>query len=256
MKTKLSSSQSRGLLPAFVHAAILAVLLHGQCVGAPGTPVFPFPESCQALYSQDFDQNFTPDMTNCELWIPGLGMLEQSWSGFALQRAAEPVTPFIVPAQNADGTTNISSDSGGSLRWWLLPYWTSGVGNGTPATLLEMDAVSGLGTACAWSLQVSPDGSTVTLFNQTGAGAQPVLQAPIAWEAGTPHNVCLNFSPQSTSLYLDGAPAAQGRGVASVPPSVGQLVLGSSLSGANTAGADPSCAGATIHTGKPTCQWA
>ena len=76
------------------------------------------------------------------------------------------------------------------------------------------------------------------LFTQTGAGLQEVLQAPIAWQAGTSHNAVLDFGPQGTALFLDGALAAQGPGVVSIPPSVGQLVLGSAISGANTAAAD------------------
>jgi alpha-tubulin suppressor-like RCC1 family protein len=98
--------------------------------------------------------------------------------------------------------------------------------------------VSGGESACAWSLQVSADGSTVQLFTETGAGLQEVLQSPIAWQAGTSHNMVLDFGPQATALFLDGALAAQGAGLASIPPSLGQLVLGSALSGANTAGAD------------------
>ncbi len=136
------------------------------------------------------------------------------------------VTPFIIPALNSDGTTNITSGTGDSLRFWLKPYWSSGASNGIPATLLELDAVSGLGAASAWSLQVSADGNTVTPFSQTGAGMQAVLQATIAWQAGTPHNVVLDYGPQGTALYLDGAMAAQGAGLASVPPSVRSRLSG------------------------------
>ena len=78
----------------------------------------------------------------------------------------------------------------------------------------------------------------MSLFTQSGAGLQEVLQAPISWLPGTSHNIILDFSPQASALFLDGTLAAQGPGVASVPPPVGQLVLGSTLSGTNTAGAD------------------
>ena len=87
-------------------------------------------------------------------------------------------------------------------------------------------------------MQVSGDGSAIGLYTETGAGGQEVLQAPISWQAGTSHNLVLDFNSQTTALYVDGALAAQGAGVASVPPPVGELVLGSTLSGANTAGAD------------------
>ena len=203
----------------------------------PQSPFPPFPES-PPLCHESFDEEYFQGQTNSEIMISGLGFLDESWSGYALQRAGEAVTPFVVPALDAYGRTNVSSDTGGSLRFWVLPTWSSGAGTGAAAVLLEMDAASGGGTACAWSLQVSADGGTVELFTQSGAGLQEVLQAPISWLAGTPHNIVLDYGPQGTSLFLDGVLAAQGTGLASVLPSAGQLVLGSALSGANTAGAD------------------
>jgi hypothetical protein len=203
----------------------------------PRPPLPPVPEQAP-LYHESFDEDYFAGQTNAELVISGLGTLEESWSGYALQRAGESVAPFIVPALDSNGQTNISSDTGGALRWWVKPYWTSGTGTGAAATLLELDAVSGGQAACAWSLQVSADGTTLELFTQTGAGAQEVLQAPIAWQAGTSHNIVLDVGPQGTALFLDGALAAQGAGLVSIPPSVGQLVLGSALSGTNAAGAD------------------
>jgi len=203
----------------------------------PRPPLPPAPEQAP-LYHESFDEDYFLGETNSELIIPGLGMLDESWSGYALQRSDESVTPFVVPALNDSGQTNVTSDIGGALRWWVMPFWSSGAGPGTPATLLELDAVSGAGSACAWSLQVSADGSTVVLFSQTGTGMQEVLQAPISWQAASPHNIVLDYGPQGTALFLDGALAAQGAAVASVPASVAEMVLGSTLSGTNTAGAD------------------
>jgi len=140
----------------------------------PRAPLPPVPEQAP-LDHESFDEEYFAGETNSELTIAGLGLLEESWSGYALQRAGDSVAPFVVPALNSSGYTNISSDTGGALRWWVKPYWTSGTGTGTTATLLEFDAVSGGETVCAWSLQVSADGSTVELFTQTGAGLQEVL---------------------------------------------------------------------------------
>jgi alpha-tubulin suppressor-like RCC1 family protein len=216
----------------------VACLIWAQGVGAmPRGPFPPFPES-PPLCHESFDEDYFLGQTNSELTISGLGFLDESWSGYALQRTGESVAPFIVPALNSYGHTNIASDTGGALRWWVRPYWTSGASNSAAATLVEMDAVSGAESASAWSLQVSADGNSVALFTQTGGSAQKVLQAPIAWQAGASHSVVLDYGPQGTALFLDGALAAQGTGVASVPTSVGELVLGSALSGAHTAGAD------------------
>jgi hypothetical protein len=222
-----------------IYGPILAGLLwtHGVCA-MPRGPLPPFPES-PPLCHESFDEDYFAGETNGELVISGLGFLDESWSGYALQRTGATVTPFVIPALNSNGTTNVSSDTDGALRFWVRPYWTSGAGTNAPATLVELDAASGGETAYAWSLQVSPDGNTLELLTQTGAGVQEVLQTSISWLEGAWHNVVLDYSPQgTTALFLDGALAAQGTGLASVPPSVGQLVLGSAISGTNTAGAN------------------
>jgi alpha-tubulin suppressor-like RCC1 family protein len=198
----------------------------------------PIPEQAP-IYHESFDEDFFLGETSSVLSVSGLGMFDESWSGYALQRTGASVTPFIVPALNSSGHTNISSDAGGALRFWMRPYWTSGTaGPGVPATLLEFDAVSGVETAYAWSLQVSADGSTMSLYTQTDAGVQEVLQASIAWEAGVSHNVILDFNTTGTALFLDGTLAAEGSGLTSIPPSAGELVLGSTLGGTNAVGAD------------------
>ncbi len=238
MKTTSTNNLRGSLFETLNYAPILAGLFwaHGVCA-MPRWPLPPVPES-PPLCHESFDAGYFVGETNGELMISGLGVLDESWSGYALQRTGDSVVPFIVPALDAGGNTIITSDTGGALRWWVRPYWSGGAGTGLPATLLEMDAVNGGESACAWSLQVSADGTTVELLTQTSAGVQEVLQAPIAWQAGTSHNIALDFGPQATALFLDGGLAAQGAGLASIPPSVGQLVLGSALSGANTAGAD------------------
>lgn len=62
-----------------------------------------------------------------------------------------------------------------------------------------------------------------------------VLRAPLAWRAGAWHQVTLNYSAKGTELYLDGALAAVGPGVALVPlsPSPGRtgFALGSAALG-------------------------
>ena len=201
----------------------------------------PYPDQSVVLYSTTFDDAYYAGQTNSTILIPGIGTLDQSWSGYALQRMGD-VIPFIVPAVDSTGNTNVSCDTCGAFRFWLNPYWTSASvtnGNtpGTTVTVLELDAVNGTQSAVAWSLQISVDGNTMSLFAQTGAGLQEVLQAPISWQAGTSHNVVLDFGSQ-TALFLDGAPAAQGSALPSIPPSVGQLVIGSTLAGGDSAGAD------------------
>jgi hypothetical protein len=222
-----------------VRILILAGILlgAGNLPAMPRGPLPPYPE-LPPLYHESFDENYLAGQTNSEVTVFGLGVLDESWSGYALQRTGEAVTPFLIPALNANGSTNLCSDTGGALRFWVRPYWSSGQTNSTAATLVEMDAVSAGEAAYGWSLQASADGNTVQLLTATATGLQEVLQSSISWQEGASHSIILNFSPHATAIFLDGVLSAQGNGVAAIPPSVGQLVLGSTLAGANAAGAD------------------
>ncbi len=242
MKTAPGNNPRRGLFDSLAQMAVLAGLFWAQGICAmPRSPVPPYPEQAP-LYQESFDEDYFTGEINSELLIPGLGTLEESWSGYALQRTGD-VIPFVVSAVASTGHTNVSCDTTMSFRSWLKPYWSSesvanGASPGATATLLELDAVSGGQSALAWSLQISADGNTIGLFAETGSGLQEVLQAQIAWTEGQSHLLALADSPQGTTLYVDGSVAAQGSGLPSIPISAGQLVIGSTLAGANTAGAD------------------
>jgi alpha-tubulin suppressor-like RCC1 family protein len=240
MTTKLESNQRGGVWAALAGVAFLAViLLCGQRIHAmPRSPWPPLPEQA-LLFHEGFDEDFYLGETNATFLIPGSGTFDESWSGYALNRSGDMVIPFIVPAMSSIGHTNVSSDTAGTLRFWMMPFWSSqgnGATPGTNAVLLEMDAVSGGGSAVAWTLQVSADGNTVSLVS----GGAVVLQTSIEWQAGQWHCVALEYDDQggTTALYIDGVLASQGGALPSVPPSVGELVLGSTWPGTGSAGAD------------------
>ena len=54
----------------------------------PRSPQPPIPES-GVLYSETFDAAYYAGQTNAEVVMPGLGTLEQSWSGYSLQRLGD-----------------------------------------------------------------------------------------------------------------------------------------------------------------------
>jgi hypothetical protein len=235
MKTIWGRSFGSSLLTA---ALFLTQHLHAL----PRSPLPPVPEE-RPIYHESFDDAYFLGETNSDLLIPGFGILDESWSGYALARPGETVVPFIIPALDSAGHTNIASDTGGTLRFWIMPYWASqsqpnGTGPGTNATLLELDAAGGGQMAFAWSLQTSADGNTLNLIAQTVNGIEAAIQSQITWQAGQYHCLVLDFSPQGTALFLDGMPLAQGAGLPSIPCSVAQLAIGSTYSGANPAGAD------------------
>src|ERR1700722_10016352 len=214
-----------------VYPLVAGSLFWVQSVSAmPRWPMPPVPGKSPSFYER-FDDYYFPGDTNSSLVVSGLGTLEESWSGYALQRSGSEVTPFVVPALSSAGYTNVSCDTGGVLRFWLKPYWSSssqtgGAGPGATATLLELDAVNGVGSALAWSLQISADGNTLGLFAVTDSGLQEVLQSTISWQAGVSYLVTLDYGPDGTTLFVEDSIVAEGSGVPSVPLSTGQLVLG------------------------------
>jgi hypothetical protein len=203
----------------------------------PRAPLPPVPEEA-SLCHETFDADYFLDDTNASIAITGFGVLDQSWSGYALERSGESVVPFVVPAVDSTGHINVSCDVGGALRLWIEPFWSSGTGPGAIATILELDGVSGGQDFLDWTLQVSADGTTLYLISPDGAGSQQILQASIAWQAGEWHCLILNYGLAGTALYIDGIPVAQGSGLMPIARSVGRLVLGSTISGTLTAGGD------------------
>jgi hypothetical protein len=118
MKMILSNGRWLRSSEKFVPIIILATVLlwAGNLLALPRSPFPPYPESA-ALYHESFDEDYSWSQTNAELTVFGLGLLDESWSGYALQRTGEAVTPFVILALNSDGSTNITSDTGGALRF-------------------------------------------------------------------------------------------------------------------------------------------
>ena len=65
------------------------------------------PDSIPPLYHESFDEAFAWGATNAQS-VLGNYTLNESWSGYALQRSGAGVTPFYVPGVNATGRTNVN----------------------------------------------------------------------------------------------------------------------------------------------------
>ena len=159
---------------------VLAVLLAVQLAvsrstpAAPRPPLPPIPEFASLLYHESFDALYSSGSTNAQV-ITDKFTYAESWSGYALQRAGDAVMPFMVPALDAKGHTNVSC-SQGTIRFWFKPAWSSaatgqGVGPGAVATLLALDVVGKGESANAWSLQVSVDEFDYVIINNDFASA-------------------------------------------------------------------------------------
>ena len=111
---------------------------------APRPPLPPIPEFASLLYHESFDAPFSSGITNAQV-ITDQFTYAESWSGYSLQRVGDIAAPFVVPALDFKGRTNVSC-SQGTIRFWFKPAWSSvssdkGAEPGTVAMLLELDAV-------------------------------------------------------------------------------------------------------------------
>src|SRR6266496_5025571 len=111
----------RGELLVFIIFSICTVTLHAK----PRPPMPPLPELAPVLWHEGFDGPYYYRSTNSEVIVPDVGRFVESWSGYALQRSGA-VSPFVVPAVDAAGHTNVASHSqAAAVRFWLTPYWAS-----------------------------------------------------------------------------------------------------------------------------------
>jgi len=223
----------------------------------PRAPLPPMPERPLPIWQERFDEYYFAGETNAQLTISGFGVLDESWSGYALNRTGESVIPFTIPAVDSSGYTNVTSDTGGAVRFWVKPHWSSqsfsgGTGPGNSALLLELDVTSGGATAYAWSLQITPDGNTMEVLAQTGGSVGTALATSISWQSHKYHCVVLNYTADGSTLYIDGQSVATGSGMPSISASVGELTFGSTIAGGNPAECDlDECAsfGSTLTDG-------
>lgn len=188
----------------------------------PRPPLPPLPELVPLLSRTDFDEAFWARTEKSESLHPAYTDLVEGWSGYALKRAGVAVTPFLVPALDATGKTNIGAPAG-AVRFWFKPYWSSttvpmGTGPGVNGRLAELTAVDPTDSVYVWSLDVSADGTALFLTGATDTGAGLLFAAPINWQAGQWHLLALNYGPKGTTLFIDGLLAGEGDGVLSVPP--------------------------------------
>ena len=241
-----ANAQSAGLSKTFaIQLRTFVVLTLAtsalQLVAKPRPPLPPLPEMGLS-FRADFDEPFWSRTEKPESFNAAYTDLVESWSGYALRRAGKPVTPFFVPALDQLGHTNVNC-SEGAVRCWFNPFWSSatipnGTGPGTSGQLIELSIIDGKNAVPVWSINVSPDGTTLLLTAVTETGAKDLLQAPIDWLAGQWHLVSLNYGPKSTTLSIDGKLAAEGDGTLPVPAKIAALSVGSDLAGSDVAGGE------------------
>jgi hypothetical protein len=151
---------------------VLVLAFQGKMSAQPPPPVTIVPEVVSVLFEEDFDEYDVLGITNEQLFISGLGTLDASWSGYALQRSGDGLTPFVVPGLDTAGRTNfISGGAGGAFRFWVDPRWSTAAGGpGYEAQLLQLVAAGTGPSILVWSLQTTADGSALQLVEQSDSG--------------------------------------------------------------------------------------
>jgi hypothetical protein len=228
--------------PIILGASLL--LQAGTALAVPREPWPPLPEFTQVLYQQTFDEAYRYGNTNAQVILNGY-TFDESWSGYALRRSG-PVIPFLIPGMDSSGCTNLMSNTG-AIRLWFQPDWSSaslpgGTGPGATAVLAEIGAASANQSVGIWSLQVSADGSVLSLVAQSDSGPVQLVSAQVSWQAGGWHCLVVNYDPTGIALGLDDQWVAQSTATLVIPPAAGVLALGSTLTGNASAGGDQAAA--------------
>ena len=115
-----------------------------------------------------------------------------------------------------NGNNNINCEIG-SVLFYFKPDWNSGDGPGTWAPLIEMGNYDPAFTNGWWSLYLSPDGTQICFGTSTNGGGMLNLSTGISWNSNTWYQIALAYSPDGTSLFVDGELAATGDGVTYLP---------------------------------------
>jgi len=200
-------------------------------VARPRPPAAPPPEFARLLWHEGFDRAYSGGIRDAQFSIADYGVLNESWSGYSLQRSGK-ASAFIVPAVSKS-RTKVGCDTG-AIRFWFRPYWDSVGGPGVEGRLLTLVSLADKEPFEAWSLQVSTDGSAIYLLANRTAGAEFVLKADVAFQAGQWNLVSLNYALKGTALFINGRVVAEGAALSSVDPKSTVLVVGSSLAGNDT----------------------
>jgi hypothetical protein len=120
-----------------------------------------------------------------------------------------------------NGRPNLTVNQG-SVTMWFAPAWSSynagGIGPGALGELINVGQWTSGATYGWWSLNVDSAGDNLYFSTQNNAGAGTnYLSVPIAWTTNEWHFIVLDYSSNSTALYIDGNLATNGAGVSILP---------------------------------------
>ncbi len=156
------------------------------------------------------------------------------WSPAGTALSVDTNCPAFLNLSVIDkGEPNISLTSG-TIFFWFQPNYTSvpdgGDGPTHWASLLTIGQWTSNAAASCWSLAIDPDGTNLIFLAQSNGAEQIVLTAPIDFDAGDWHSVCLTYSPANgCCLYLEGQPVTNAGAIACIPSDNDCAVYGFSI---------------------------
>lgn len=159
------------------------------------------------------DEGQLPILTNNLIGVP-------SWSSNAvlIDNADSAELSYLITETNGDVNLNCQS---GSVLFYFKPDWSSedqgGTGPGTSGRLVEIGDYNPAFTNGWWSLYFSADGTQLYFATSTNGVGMTNLDADVSLTSNEWYQIALTYSPDNTTLFLDGQSVAAGGGVVYYP---------------------------------------
>lgn len=138
--------------------------------------------------------------------------LVPSWSGTALNIASDPGSQVTYWDVFSNGWANINCRQG-SLRFWFKPNWSGGPPSSAPFIYLGNPNPA----ASRWALSINPGGEITFSTASNNVATTLLTSSPLPFDPGHWMQIVLNYGPNGTALYTNGALAATGGPVTDWP---------------------------------------
>lgn len=231
---RLLNGGLRRLIPtwcaiAMIFCGVLPTIGHAQPTPpGGGGDGFIFPTNLDSWsFSEAASTNFLSDKGYAPVSFTNIDLskLGDIMGGFSLIMDSTNAAWLQYHSVEADGTTNLTIDSG-TIVLWVSPNWASattnnnGSGPGVPGRLIEVGSYTTNASYGWWSLFVDSGGTNLYFAAQTNSGDGAIamyLSAPIDWATNDWHMIALTYSPTNSALYIDGQLATNGLAVTVLP---------------------------------------
>lgn len=164
--------------------------------------------------------------------------LVSSWSGTALKISENGPARLAYDCLNPNSYANLNCQEG-TIQFWFKPAWSSGVGAGQIARLIEVGDASQPGNGWwAWSFTANGSGLLFEGMAPNSTQAHVFLDDTFgSVSAGQWYLFTFTYSAADSRVYLNGALVALGNGVDAFPNLAGRSEHGFSIGSDRSGGA-------------------